>query len=421
MPSILILADDLSGAADCGVACVQAGLTATVTLGPPIWGMTADAISIDANTRALNADSAAERMQQLVQTYAHDPALLLFKKIDSTLRGNLSSELSAVLRARRITVPGAVAIVAPAFPANGRTTVKGTHYVYGKPVHETETWKRENISGEAYIPDLLKPSGLRCTHLDIELVRSSRTAFVCAIYDAIDFTDVIVCDAATDEDLEAVVAAAAYFQDRVVWVGSAGLASHLPKATGLLRNDKDKGEVASLPKTTGSVLFVMGTISLTTRQQVNALLSSSGIQCIVVPPEVLLEEPRASERERYISQLRQALKLKDCVILVCGSEPLVDPIDRPHLSFALAEMVAAVHNQVGALVVSGGETARSVLDRLGVVTLQLYGELESGVVISSAILDRLRPFTVITKAGDFGRKDTLLNCWDWLQQRGASR
>jgi uncharacterized protein YgbK (DUF1537 family) len=84
-------------------------------------------------------------------------------------------------------------------------------------------------------------------------------------------------------------------------------------------------------------------------------------------------------------------------------------------------MVAAVHNQVGALVVSGGETARSVLDRLGIVNLQLHGELESGVAISSAILDKLRPLTIITKAGDFGRKDTLLNCWEWLQQKGAAR
>ncbi len=79
-------------------------------------------------------------------------------------------------------------------------------------------------------------------------------------------------------------------------------------------------------------------------------------------------------------------------------------------------MTAGLHGRVGALVASGGETARKVLDRWGVHSLQLHGELEKGVPISSAVVDASRPLTVITKAGDFGQPYTLLHCREWLTQ-----
>jgi 4-hydroxythreonine-4-phosphate dehydrogenase len=80
-------------------------------------------------------------------------------------------------------------------------------------------------------------------------------------------------------------------------------------------------------------------------------------------------------------------------------------------------MTATLHGQVGALVASGGETARKVLDRWAVSTLLLHGELERGVPVSSTTVDRNRPLTVITKAGDFGQPYTLVHCREWLKQK----
>ena len=112
MSRVLIFADDLSGAADCGIACVNAGLSTIVSLGLPSNGHRVDVLSVDADTRSLSASAAAERLRQLVQVHAEDPAVLLFKKIDSTLRGHLGPELAAVLKARRAVVKGTVAVMA---------------------------------------------------------------------------------------------------------------------------------------------------------------------------------------------------------------------------------------------------------------------------------------------------------------------
>jgi 4-hydroxythreonine-4-phosphate dehydrogenase len=419
MAPILILADDLSGAADCGMACVNAGLKVIVTLGAPAGSMTVDVVAIDADTRRLGAAAAAERMRQLTQQYAGDPDLLLFKKIDSTLRGYLGAELAAVLKARSIVVPRSVAIMAPAFPVYGRTTVEGRHYVHGQPLHETEIWKREKTLGDGYIPDMLYGSGLRCALLNLARVRGARTELDRAVSDAAESSDVIVCDAETDGDLRAIAAAAAKLRGRVVWVGSAGLAHELPGTIGLALNATD--EVARLPETTGSTLFVVGSASRTTRQQVAELLSTSDICGIVVPPEVLLEGPKGPRWSHFTSQLDEAVKVERDVMLTCGYETEVDVIDRPRLSKSLGEMSETLRGKVGALLISGGETARSVLDRWGVTKLQLYGELERGVCISSTVLDQIRPVTVITKAGDFGQRSTFRHCQEWLSQRGVLR
>ncbi len=102
------------------------------------------------------------------------------------------------------------------------------------------------------------------------------------------------------------------------------------------------------------------------------------------------------------------------------TRPEVEIINRPRVSQSLGEMSATLRSKVGALVVSGGETARKVLDRWGVMNLQLYGELERGVPISSAVVDAMRPVTVITKAGDFGQKNTFRHCQEWLSKRGGA-
>jgi len=89
----LIIADDLTGAADCAVAFAKRGLDAAV-----LWGHGEDSgasvLSVDADSRHLPAAEAAAR--QLTAQAAHwRPGVRLYKKIDSTLRGQPAAELAA--------------------------------------------------------------------------------------------------------------------------------------------------------------------------------------------------------------------------------------------------------------------------------------------------------------------------------------
>ena len=65
---------------------------------------------------------------------------------------------------------------------------------------------------------------------------------------------------------------------------------------------------------------------------------------------------------------------------------------------------------VGALVATGGETARAILDGWGIASLFMLGELEPGLPFSFARIGG-RPLPVLTKAGAFGSQETLVSCW----------
>ena len=123
--SMFILADDLSGAADCAVGGVRAGLTSVVLLDDSACGP-AQVIAIDADTR--HRSPRVSRAVNAALWRSHSaPGRLFYKKIDSTLRGNFATDMSALAGA-------GVAIVAPAFPASGRTTRDGRVFVNGEPL-----------------------------------------------------------------------------------------------------------------------------------------------------------------------------------------------------------------------------------------------------------------------------------------------
>ena len=101
--SIVIVADDLTGAADCGIACTAAGLNTVVVLGENsrILDLAADAIAFDADTRCQSPEAAAAATELAVRRLcAGGGVRVLYKKIDSTLRGNFAVEIAAAPPAR---------------------------------------------------------------------------------------------------------------------------------------------------------------------------------------------------------------------------------------------------------------------------------------------------------------------------------
>jgi D-threonate/D-erythronate kinase len=411
---ILIIADDLSGAADCGVACVGAGLTTLVALTHSDEDPEVDVLSLDADTRSMAPEQAASKVDRLICAYLSDSETLLFKKIDSTLRGNVGDELAAALNALRSSrADGArcVAVVAPAFPAIGRTTKNGTQFVHGQPLHDLDIWRVQGNTEHAHIPQMLQRAGLRCEVLDIEVIRSGQAALCERMNSAARRTDVLVCDAETDDDLLAIATASMQLDRKPLWVGSAGLAYQLPRAAGLAKTFE--AAAIALPSISRPLLFVIGSLSRNSLEQVRVLSSTADAVAICVPPEVLLAGEADCDWQNYARELAHAIEANRDVVLSPKTEPRIDLRQRPLIAAALARMAAPVCRGVGALVASGGETARAVFEALGVTRLRLLGELERGIPIS-IVKNWNRQLPVITKAGDFGGPDALLKCSQFL-------
>jgi uncharacterized protein YgbK (DUF1537 family) len=108
----LILADDLTGAADAGIAFARRGWAAFVAWGDSPSG--ADVLALDADSRHRRRRRRGLSTRELLRTH-QIPGARLFKKMDSTLRGQPAAEIAALLAALRQAGHRAMAVVAPPF------------------------------------------------------------------------------------------------------------------------------------------------------------------------------------------------------------------------------------------------------------------------------------------------------------------
>lgn len=410
MPRVLVLADDLSGAADCGIAFTRSGLPVVVMLSDGDQAATrvaADVLALDADSRRLPPNAAAAVNARLARRYwNHD--LVFYKKIDSTLRGNIAAELAALTRL------AGLAIVAPAFPATGRITRGGRVYVHGMPLETTGIWQRAQLTGIADIVAILTRGGVRSTRAGLDLVRGKPDA----LRDAFDRMGLegaaaVVCDAETDADLAAIAAASAQLARRHFWVGSAGLAHHLAPASGIVADRRP----VSL-RLCGPVLVAVGSRSDVSRVQARHLASEPGVSAVTVGPETLLEGESSPEWQAASARLDDALRQGADVLLTISSTT-ARPDEGWRLCAALGRLVAPFASWLGGLATTGGDTARGILGALGAVGLRLSCEIEPGVALG--VTEGTRPLPVVTKAGAFGGPATLVHCRAVLSGAGAAR
>lgn len=393
---IALIADDLTGAADTGVQLVRAGYrTAVVFHGGEVPAAELDAVSIDTDSRTRPADLAARRVAEAAHTVRG--AGLVYKKLDSTLRGNVAAELAAAFGAagREHT------IVAPAFPAAGRTTIGGTQLVHGVPVDETEMKNdpRTPVT-EAHVPTLLADAFASVGTLDVEdLTDPGRVSLV------LEESQCVVVDAGRDADLEALVRAVPE-PDRVLWAGSAGLAL----ALGSVYPGRRAGDDGVQRTRVRPVLVVVGSLSGVVREQVRRLVGEYG--------EVAVELGGAGALRKTAAAARTVLAERACAVVhsPAGKRHPRTPILGP-----LAE-VAALLSQGGCfegLVLTGGATAVGVARRLGASGIGLAGEVEAGVPMGALIGPN--PYPVVTKAGGFGGPDTLVGAVEALVRSAEER
>ncbi len=316
---------------------------------------------------------------------------VIYKKLDSTLRGPIAAELAAALGASGRDR----AVVAPAFPAAGRTTVDGVQLVRGVPVHETEARNDPRTPvREGHVPTLLADAFPSAVSLSAEDLTDPDV-----VRQALEEAQCVVADAARDEDLEALVRAVPDPSD-VLWVGSAGLAV----ALGRVYPGPNAGSAPLQPAPARKVLVVVGSLSAVARGQLRSLEKHG---CPAVPVS-----GRSGADREALGKVREALLGGECAALHSAEDRISSGAG--DVVGALAEVVGALSEEglFDALVLTGGETAVGVARRLGAVGIKLEGEVESGIPVGTLIGPS--PYRVVTKAGAFGEQGTLVGAVETL-------
>ena len=387
---VRILADDLSGAADCAAAFAQAtGGELPVHLDRAPAG--AASYALDTDSRARDPDTAARiAAQALADACAGGGAVLPFKKIDSTLRGHLGAELHAALEA----VPGwGGALVAPAFPEQGRTLQHGRLHLDGRP---------HPAGAAADAVQMLAAWGLRPACLDAP--GGDAAALAQAIASSLRAgARCVVVDGRTPADLAAVAAVLQRpLPQPLLAVGSAGLAraiaQRLPAEAAAPRPADGAGR--------GPAIAVVGSFSPVSQAQVRRLAALRAVQVVRCEAAAWLDG--AAARRPSLAAAQTALAAgRPLVFSIAGAPAGQASRD---LVRTIAAAIAPLLRQAGALVLTGGDTARAVLDSLGLRRLEVAEEREPGV--SCGRSDALPGTRIFIKAGAFGDEDTLLRLFD---------
>jgi len=397
--ALILLGDDLSGTTEALAASLGEHTPGWIHLHPSNFlahfahndraeGTHRDALDLD--VRQVPPATARTRytaaVQAVLRQHLSDVLLL---KVDSLLRGNIAAALAAVPPA-----PDRPVVLAPALPAQGRHTVRG---------------RVQLADGATLLPGALegaradiaaaagRPTGL----LDLSVVRAGTQTLSTALGRLAEQGVVAVCDAETDEDLDAVAAAAIQHRHPVI-VGAGGIAAALGRAVRGDHTGSDGrpgatgGECFSPLEPAAPVLVVVGTAEPSSRAQVVRLQQAGAVVQSVEPSD-------SGPATEAANALNRALGTGWGVLQVAPGP--VDADRSVRLLDRLADTTAAVlaRHSLARVVLTGGATARAVLTRLRVEKLRLQCQVHAGAAHLRTVDGR----HVVTRPGSHGGVDSL--------------
>jgi uncharacterized protein YgbK (DUF1537 family) len=395
-PEVVILADDLTGT--CDTAQPFAAVSPTGVLTRDLRGLEHSGgwrvLGINGRTRSLEPQAARAATREILRRLGDLGPALLYKKIDSTLRGNVAAELQAVAEA----FPDRAVLVAPAFPAMGRTTLEGQVLVRGVPADRTEyAADPRHPVRDASLLRLCGGEGRPGPELvPLAQVREGAAALAAALARARGPARFLCVDAETDADLEAIARATEACGIRYVLVGSAGLAGALARA----RRGQAAADASPAWPAAWRRLAVIGTRNPAAVSQVECVRREGLAALIAVHPEHCQGPRRGLEVCLLRVRARAALSAgQDAVVHVAGG--FAPEVSASRLLAAVVDGIAP--DAVRGLILSGGGTAEAVLERLGAWGIQaLGGAIPPGCSLGLLRGGRYEGIRVLLKAGGFG-------------------
>ena len=318
---VLVIADDLSGAAELAGIAFAHGLTAEVqTEFQP--RAEAQVICLDTNTRRLSADEAAAVLHKLAKHVRTARPEFIFKKTDSALRGHIATELGVLMEATaRVRT-----VFVPANPSRGRVILGGEYFIGDTPLHETD------FAHDPQHPATTSNVAERLGHDPA----------------------IVTPDAAKPEDVRV---AAESCDDLVLPAGAGDFFGALLEAHG------HAAQPVEFTTATGPSLFVCGSLA--------AWASGRGGQCDVhgvpvcaMPVELLGQSEHPAALHEWVQATCAALAEHGAAMLAIGRVKAVDhaPLLEARLAQAMTMVLAQM--EVDRLLLEGGATASAALARL---------------------------------------------------------
>lgn len=382
---ISIISDDFTGANDVGIQVKEYGVKVCSTIN--INKNSCDVNVISTETRNVKQEDAYNKVKEIFIKLKSNGFDKFYKKIDSTLRGNIKSEIDAILE--NLEEEEQICLVI-AFPKMGRKILNGVHYLWDKPLLKTEFAKDpvSPVKDDNLLSIIGNDKKELIKHFKLSNIRNEE--FVKEIRKSKN--KILIFDTETEEELEKICKILVNEKKDKYVVGSAGGIEYLMKYWGY---KKDK------------VLIVSGSCSNKSIEQINHFEKKYKNDIDIINLDVLKKENVKLNLKKDI--LIKSLKTREEMYFMLEKYKS-NGIEEKEATNIISDYIAeetieiAKEYNIKKIIILGGETSLKIINKLKINGLNIKFKIDTGVVVSDSFN---KEYMIITKPGAFGEKDVL--------------
>ena len=402
---LAIIADDYTGAGDSGIQFFRAGRKVELLLRNESLDAQLsrhDTVALSSESRFFAPQEAASAVSAIIRQCQAAGYSCFFKKLDSTMRGNPGAETEAALETTGLKA----ALVCTAMPRTGRTCLKGTIYLDGRPLHTTDIGRDPfHPVTTSSVPELLSSQiNLPMGSLSLDDIEGEGGRLARTIRQMVESgVRIIVADAVTQDHLSAL--ARQTVDSQLLPVGAGGFAEALAD---VLEPTETRAPAPDTVAPQGPILAVVGSLAGVSRRQADHAQASGLFRAFEIHPFV-----QGTDLEKVCLSFIRGLENAGPNILL-----RVAVTDRPAritteegsriaTLLGIAASVICRNYSCRTVFSTGGSTSMAIARALGMESVNLVGEIMPGVVLGACNAADSGIEWFISKAGGFGDKTIL--------------
>ncbi|EJO5347354.1 four-carbon acid sugar kinase family protein [Clostridium botulinum] len=429
MLNYVIIADDLTGANATGVLIKKLGLkpvTLMNSLKKDDLEKSYDTVLYSTDSRGVEKEDAYERVYQATEFFFNSNVNVYGKRIDSTLRGNIGSEIDGMLDA---LPKGTIAAVVPAFPDANRQAVGGYLLVNGKALENSDAAKdgKKPINSsiiEKLVKEQSKYEVASIYFEDIKEGCENLQKKILKFYD--QGKKLIIFDALDNDDLEIISKALINTKIKFISVDPGPFTAEVIKQHVVLDKESKKDK--------NKVLMAIGSITDTTRAQLERISKDRDIFKIDINARAILSDVNTKHKEidRVTNEVIENKDLYDvfCIVLDSLYEEVRINLDEEAkkqnttkeflsqiMNTAVAEISYRIMKEIKSIkgiFSSGGDISVSISRKFNSAGLELLDEVMPLAAYGKFIEGEFPDMKIVSKGGMVGKEDGMELCVDYL-------
>ena len=417
MQKYIVIADDLTGSnATCSLF-KKIGLRAASIL--KLQGdinYDVDVISYSTASRGLDKEEAYKKVSEAIKILKNKDVLVYNKRIDSTLRGNIGTEINAMLDNLE---DDRIAVVIPSYPDSGRIVVNKAMLVNGVLLENSDAGKDPKTPIKTSCVESLIQKGIKysSTYFTLSDIAQPIEEIAKKMQKAIKNSRVLIFDAVNNEDIIKISKAIIHSDINIITVDPGPFTLYYSKEL-QKKNHLEK-----------KILMVIGSVTATTKKQIEYILQEEDIFLVKMKVEDFFEkETCLKEIERVISYIKKGIASYDLFLVTTspiGDEKKADLQKlAENLNTTVEEISKIIANTLTETVVkilketekfegvysSGGDITIALLEKLKAIGVEIREEVIPLAAYGRLIGGDFPNLKLVSKGGMVGDEKTIKLC-----------